>query len=88
MNGRLMHLLSRSGLPQDALSDCARAVWTGRTRVTVDGQHGVIELSQTRIRLRTGEGVLLVEGEGLTLDALSAQQAVIAAARIDALSYR
>ena len=43
----------------------------------VEGQHGVIELTESRVRLRTGRGVLTVQGEGLRLRALSVDAALI-----------
>ena len=55
------------GLPEDSTGDCAR----------VEGQHGVIELTESRVRLRTGRGVLSVLGEGLRLRELSVDAALI-----------
>ena len=59
------------GLPEDATSDCARVTLSGQSAALVEGQHGVIELTESRVRLRTGRGVLTVQGEGLRLRALS-----------------
>ena len=55
------------GLPEDATSDCARVTLSGQSAALVEGQHGVIELTESRVRLRTGRGVLTVQGEGLRL---------------------
>lgn len=77
----------RAGLPEDALGDSARVTMTGRTSALVEGQHGVVELSAARIRLKTGEGVLSVTGEALRLEELSLDAAMIRAQRIDAVSY-
>lgn len=88
MRERILTLLKSSGLAQDALCDCARVTMTGRSCVTVEGQHGVIELGKERIRLNTGNGVLLVMGQGLTLSILTEQQAIIRAEMIDTVSYR
>ena len=52
------------GLPEDATSDCARVTLSGQSAALVEGQHGVIELTDSRVRLRTGRGVLTVLGEG------------------------
>ena len=59
------------GLPEDATSDCARVTLSGQSAALVEGQHGVIELTESRVRLRTGRGVLtvdaaLIEGHVLT----------------------
>ena len=62
------------GLPEDATSDCARVTLSGQSAALVEGQHGVIELTESRVRLR---GVLTVQGEGLRLRALSVDAALI-----------
>ena len=79
--------LGACGLPPDAFGDCARVTLLGRSCVAVEGQHGVIELSGERIRLRTGEGVLSVEGSELALKRLSPFGAQITGRRIDGVSY-
>ena len=88
MRGRIAKALEGCGLPADALSDCARVTLTGRRSVTIEGQHGVIELSPERIRLRTGDGVLSVDGSALELHALSDSHARITGERIDVVSYQ
>lgn len=77
----------RAGLPEDALGDRARVTMTGRTSVLVEGQHGVVELSASRIRLKTGEGVLCVAGEGLSLEELSLDAAMIRAQSVASVGY-
>ncbi len=88
MKEKLVRTLNAGGLPPDALGDCARVTLAGRLSVTVEGQHGIVELSDEQIRLRTGDGILRVCGSGLHLRALSAEQAVIAGETIDTVSYR
>lgn len=62
------------GLPEDSTGDCARVTLVGQSAALVEGQHGVIELTESRVRLRTGRGVL---GEGLRLRELSVDAALI-----------
>ena len=76
-----------AGLPEDAVRDCARVVMTGQSAVLVEGQHGVIELSGGQIRLKTGQGVLTVLGEGLRLNELSVDAALIAGKRVMTVTY-
>ena len=87
MRERMIHRLQSSGLPEDALRDCARVTLTGRTSVLIEGQHGVIELTQEKIRLRTGSGALAVSGCALCLHALSSESACITGERIDGIAY-
>ena len=88
MKGKIIRALEGCGLPTDALSDCARVMLTGRRSVAIEGERGVIELSPQRIRLRTGDGILNVDGSALELHALSASHARITGERIDAVSYQ
>ncbi len=84
---RVRHLALRAGLPEDALGDSARVTMTGRSGVLVEGQRGVIELGETRIRLRTGGGVLTVTGERLRLRELSVDAALICGEDVETVSY-
>ena len=84
---RIAGKLQGYGLPADALEDCARVTILGRSEATIEGQHGVIELSSSCIRLRTGMGILSISGDRLMLHALSAEQARITGDRIDDVSY-
>ena len=78
---------SRLGeLAQDTFSG-ARITWFGDCRVQVEGQHGVVELTDMRIRLRTESGILAVIGEELKLRELSLDTAMIEARRIHTVTY-
>lgn len=59
----------------------------GRVCVLVEGQYGVVELEEERIRLRTRDGVLSVAGNTLCLKELSADAAMITGERIDLAAY-
>ena len=84
---RVGKLLQAGGLPEDALLSSARVTMNGRTSVTIEGQYGVIELSQAQIRLSTGNGVLSVRGSRLTLRELSPEKAIVSGEPIDAATY-
>jgi len=77
----------RCGLPEDALTDCARVTMTGQSWALIEGQHGVVELGAACIRLRTGQGILAVSGEGLMLRELSTDAALIEGKGILSVSY-
>lgn len=80
-------LLQAGGLPEDALLSSARVTINGRTSVIIEGQKGVIELSQSKIRLSTGNGVLTVCGCMLMLRELSPEKAIVTGEPIDAATY-
>ena len=89
MRGReqVRKILQAGGLPEDALLSSARVTMNGRTSVTIEGQNGVIELSQSQIRLSTGNGVLRVNGTMLMLRELSPEKAIVTGEMIDAAAY-
>jgi len=81
-------LLEAGRLPEDALLDSARVTINGRSVVSVEGQHGVIELSSQRIRLKTGSGLLSITGTALQLSQLSAQRALVSGGEIESVSFQ
>lgn len=86
-NRRERRLTLMCGLPQDVISGGARVTMYDQSSVMVEGQRGVVELGEARIRLRTRRGVLTVLGESLRLQELSADAAMITGARIDTATY-
>ncbi|MBQ8618176.1 MAG: YabP/YqfC family sporulation protein [Clostridia bacterium] len=76
-----------SELPEDALFSGARVTLMGRSAVLVEGQRGVVELGNACIRLRTAQGVLSICGEGLRLQELSSDAAMIRGEEIDSAGY-
>lgn len=87
MKKRARRMILSSGLPEDAVSSGARVTMIGRGSVLVEGQRGVVELSESCIRLRTGCGVLSVTGSALRLQELSLDAAMIAGDSIVMAAY-
>lgn len=80
-------MILRGSLPEDALLGSARVTMTGQSGVLVEGQHGVVELSGARIRLKTAGGIVTVIGEELRLRELSLDSAIIAGGRVMTVTY-
>lgn len=80
-------MVMKCGLPEDAVTGCARVTMYGRGAVLVEGQRGVVEMSGACIRLKTLDGVLSVHGDQLALRELSLDAAMIAGDRIGAVTY-
>ena len=62
--------IKRSGAllwSDDLMGRCARVTAIGSGRLLVENHTGLLELTDTRVRLNTGGGVLTVTGEGLRL---------------------
>ena len=85
--GRRKRLTLLCGLPEDVLGGEARVTWFGRKSVMVEGQQGMIELGESRMRLKTHGGVMTVQGEALVIRELSADAAMIDGNRIDTVTY-
>lgn len=81
-------LLEAGRLPEDALLDSARVTINGRSGVSVEGQHGVVELSAQRIRLKTGSGLVCITGSALQLSQLSADRALVSGEAIESVSFQ
>ena len=85
--GRGKRLTLLCGLPEDVLGGEARVTWFGRKSVMVEGQRGMVELGESRMRLKTKDGVMTVQGEALVLRELSSDAAMIEGKRIDTVTY-
>ena len=53
--------------PEDLMGRCARVTAIGSGRLLIENHTGLMELSETRVRLNTGMGPLTVTGEDLRL---------------------
>lgn len=76
-----------AGLPEDALDIGARVTLIAQRTALVEGQQGVVELSASRIRLRTKQGVVSLLGENLSLKTLSPDAALIMGDAIETVTY-
>ena len=53
--------------PDDLTGRCARVTAIGSGRLLIENHTGLLELTDTRVRLNTGMGPLTITGEGLRL---------------------
>ena len=53
--------------PEDLMGRCARVTAIGSGRLLIENHTGLLELTDTRVRLNTGMGPLTVTGEDLQL---------------------
>lgn len=76
-----------AGLPEDALTAGARVTMIAQGSALIEGQQGVVELSQSRIRMRTKQGVISVCGSLLCLRQLSRDAALITGDPVQTITY-
>lgn len=74
-------------LPEDALTGAARITLSGKTAALIEGQHGVVEMSEKQIRLKSKGGIICIRGRNLKIRELSLDAAVIQGDEIDSVSY-
>lgn len=58
-------------LPQGTLSDIPHIELTGRSEVLVEGCHGILSYDDDAVQLNTGCGILRINGQRLTIRAVS-----------------
>ena len=70
---------------RDMLGLCARVTVVGSAQLLVENHTGLLELTDTRIRLNTGCGPIAITGEGLRLCDARPRAAIVSGAihRID-----
>ncbi|MBQ6875823.1 MAG: YabP/YqfC family sporulation protein, partial [Lachnospiraceae bacterium] len=55
-------------IPKEVLTSCSVVTAVGRTEITVDGHGGIISYETTHIRVKTGNGCVVIEGSNLVID--------------------
>lgn len=66
-----------AGIPEDVALGMPRLVLNGNSRMLVENHRGIVEYSQDRLRIRTALGMLIVEGEALTLASMGEQDLMV-----------
>lgn len=64
-------------LPEELLLDVPQIRVSGKEYVFVDNHKGIVEYQNTRIRLDTSAGTLLIKGDGLVLKQLGMERLTI-----------
>lgn len=79
--GRFLNLLRSLSdsleLPQDVVLDVPRVTLIGGVQVQIGNHKGVLEYSPSRIRIRTRDGLLAVEGQGLRIGSIFRDEVVV-----------
>lgn len=64
-------------LPEETCTGCVKATLYAAGTLVVENHKGVFECAPERIRLRTDEGILCVEGREMTLMEFSSERALV-----------
>lgn len=64
-------------LPEETFTGCVKVTLYSTATLVAENHEGVFECAPERVRLRTCDGILRVEGENMTLMELSVERALI-----------
>ncbi|MDR3592410.1 MAG: sporulation protein YqfC [Negativicutes bacterium] len=85
--GNLQVLAGLLEIPQDIVLDLPRVTMLGNKQVLVENHKGIIEYTDSLLRIRLNQGELVVVGENLVLGSLQPEllfiEGVISAVRYD-----
>jgi sporulation protein YqfC len=74
-------------LPKEVVLNLPVVVWTGRNEANIENYKGILEYSETRVRINTRAGLLAVEGSRLQLKQITDEN-IILTGDIDSLTYK
>ena len=72
------HLSRELEVPLDAVTLLPHIECTGDRELTVDGHRGILEYSDSRIRLSGGRLIIVITGQELELTGMTAERARVA----------
>lgn len=70
-------LIRRLDIPEEAWSGAMRVTISGGSRVLVEGHRGLLEYADDRIAAAGRGGTLVIKGEGLAIEAMSAGELLV-----------
>ncbi|HMM20203.1 MAG TPA: sporulation protein YqfC [Selenomonadales bacterium] len=75
--GNLQKLAGLLEIPQDIILDLPRITMLGNKQVLVENHKGIMEYTPDLVRIKLNQGELIVDGTGLTLGNLQAEQILV-----------
>ena len=73
-------------LPKEIALDATVIMATGRTEINIENYKNLLEFTDTKIRINTREGIIVIEGESLNLGQVTTENLLISG-RIFAILY-
>lgn len=74
----LRRFVQASGLPEDVVLGMPRVLLRGDSSLLLENHRGIVEYSAERLRVKTALGMIVVEGNSLTLSELGENDLQIA----------
>jgi sporulation protein YqfC len=70
-------LTDKLELPEDVLMDLPRITMIGQLHIYIENHYGVLQFSDTVLRLRLRDGQLLIKGNGFVLKILQPEELLL-----------
>ncbi len=74
-------------LPKEIVLNLPVVVWTGRNEANIENYKGILEYTDTCVRINTRAGLLVAEGSRLRLKQITAENILITG-EISVISYK
>ncbi len=74
-------------LPKEIVLNLPVVVWTGRNEANIENYKGILEYTDTCVRINTRAGLLVAEGTRLRLKQITAENILITG-EISVISYK
>ena len=71
------HITELFSLPKEIIMNLPQIILTGNTEVSIENYKNIIEYTDSKIRINTNSGVLLLEGNTLSLKQITAEHVTI-----------
>jgi len=73
-------------LPKDIVLNLCRITITGRIAVFIENHKGIMEYTSDRVKINTGNGLLIIKGEGLVLKTIIVDEITVEG-KINSIEY-
>jgi sporulation protein YqfC len=74
-------------LPTEVVLNLPVVIWTGRNEANIENYKGILEYSDTRVRVNTRAGLLVIEGARLHLKQITAENITVTG-DINSINYK
>lgn len=64
-------------LPKEIILNLPQIILTGSGELSIENYKSIIEYTESKVRINTNSGVLLVEGNGLGLKQITAEHIIV-----------
>ena len=67
------HMIELLSLPKEVILDLPQVILTGDHEVNIENYKNIIEYTESKVRINTKSGILIITGSGLSLNQITAE---------------